>query len=392
MKRPAIAANCTMSGAASVGLLMFALSAACQPIPPERDPFTTADRSELGLPVLDFQWKVQLSQRMNERKPQEFASAALYGRNLIVGSTEGTLFSLATTDGRVMWRAPVGSTSSRPVVDILKGRIFIGTDDGTMLCLRAADGTEVWRYSTRGPILQEPVLADGLVVFSNEADQVFAVDATDGAFRWQYKGETPEEYTLRGHAGVAVSGGLAFTGFASGSMVALRVSTGSVAWLSSLKGDAERFVDVDGTPLLDGDRLYITSSGGGVYALDKVTGQVRWRQPIVGAGGLTVDGGRIYVAAAEQGMYALDRAGEIVWRQGSFGGGEPARPVISGSYLIYGLSEDGMFIADKRTGKVHQYFNPGDGVSSPPTVEPAGDRLYLLSNRGILYALNVHRF
>lgn len=384
MRRPAIAA--------SVGLLMCALSAACKPIPPERDPFTTADRSELGLPVLDFQWKVQLADRLNESKPQEFASAALYGRNLIVGSTAGMLYSLNRSNGEELWRTRVGSTSSRPVIDVLKGRIYLGTDDGTMLCLRAADGTEIWRYSSRGPILQEPVLADGLVVFSNEADLVFAVDANDGAFRWQYKGETPDEYTLRGHAGVAVSDGLVFTGFASGAMVALRLSTGSVAWLSSLKGDAERFIDVDGTPVVDGGWVYVTSSAGGVYALDKFTGQVRWRQPITGAGGLIVEGGRVYVAAAEEGVFALDREGEIVWRQGAHDGGEPAQPVLSGSYLMYSLSEDGMFIADKRTGKVYQYFNPGDGVSSPPTVEPRGDRLYMLSNRGILYALDVNRF
>ena len=66
--------------------------------------------------------------------------------------------------------------------------------------------------------------------------------------------------------------------------------------------------------------------------------------------------------------------------------------MISGSYLIYGLSEDGMFIADKRTGRVYQFFNPGDGISSAPTLEATGDRLYILSNRGILYALNVSRF
>ena len=58
---------------------------------------------------------------------------------------------------------------------------------------------------------------------------------------------------------------------------------------------------------------------------------------------------------------------------------------MSGAFVIYSLSEDGMFIADRRTGELQQYFDPGDGISAPPLVD--GDSLYVLSNRGILYAM-----
>lgn len=367
------------------------LAAGCRPIPPEHDPFTTEDRSELGFPVLSLLWKFPLSDEMRTSKPQEFAGAALYGQTLIVGSRAGMLYSMSTRDGTIKWRSPVGAISASPVIDVLKGRIYVGTDDGSLVCVRAADGSEIWRYVSRGPVLQPPVLSDGLVLFSNEASQVYALDADTGKYRWQHKGEEADEYTLRGHAGVAVDGDLVFTGFANGSMVALRKSTGSVAWLTSLRGEAERFVDVDSTPVVSGERVFVTSSGGGVYALDKTSGSIVWRLAITGAGGLTVDGRRVYVVAADEGVYALDFAGNIIWRQGMRGAGEPVTPVISGSYVIYGSSEEGMFIADKRTGRVYQYFNPGDGVSAQPTIEPGGDRLYLLSNRDVLYAMNVRR-
>jgi outer membrane protein assembly factor BamB len=384
-----------MIRAAAASLVAAWLAAAgpgCGSIPAEHDPFTIADRSELGLPVLSFQWKFQVSHRIREHKPQEFASPVLYGEQVLVGSQHGHLHALSSTSGAVMWSRQVGAMSSQPTIDVLRGRVYVGTDDGSMVCLRASDGKELWRYSTRGPILQPPALADGMILFSNEADQVYALDADTGKFRWQYKGETPEEFTLRGHAGVAVSDGLVFAGFANGTMVALRHSTGSVAWLTSLKGEADRFVDMDGTPVVDGDTVYASSSSGGVYALDKATGLVRWHLTVEAAGPLTVDGSRIYVAAAEHGVYALDRQGHVVWRQGTSGGGEPARPVITGEYLLYALSEEGLFIADKRTGKLHQYFQPGDGVSSTPVVDPALDRLYVMSNRGFLYAMDLNRF
>src|SRR5262249_30326818 len=198
-----------------------------------------------------------------------------------------------------------------------------------------------------------------LIVFSNEADQVVAVDAVNGKFKWQYKGETPEEYTLRGHAGVTIDGELIYSGFSNGTLVALRKDTGSVAWSTSLKGDASRFVDVDATPVVIGDRVYASSSSGGVYALDKTTGLVRWRVPFYdvaqpsatgNVGGIATDGKTLYVSVADLGTYAIDLDGNTIWRVGAKGGGEPAAPVIFGDLLVYTLAEAGLFIANRKTG------------------------------------------
>ncbi len=383
-------ARLALSSTLAIGL---AGNIGCSTVATTIDPMAAMPRESPGKPVLSLWWKLVVADHREERKPQEFASPAVQpgvGSDvaLYIGSHDGTFYSIGADRGRISWKVPLGSISSRPVVNL--GRIYVGTDDGALICIDSLDGEEKWRYTTRGAVLESPVLAEDAVFFSNEADQVYALEQTTGKFRWQYKGDTPEEYTLRGHAGVAVDEGLVFTGFSSGTMVALRTNTGSVAWMTSLKGDAERFVDVDGTPVVSGDTVFITSSSGGLYAVDKATGLVRWRLPITNAGALTVDGDRLYVVAAEQGVYAVDRGGHIIWRQGTRGGGEFAEPLVSGDYLIYSLSEDGVFIADKLTGELYQYFDPGEGVSATPTLW--NDRLYFLSNGGILYSMNVRRF
>jgi len=367
---------------------------ACRPIPESVDPMNAVAKREVGLPVLSLSWRFQVADRTEDLKPQEFSSPAVNpaphpaDSMLYVGSQAGTLFALSAATGEIIWKREVGAVSSRPI--IFRGRLYVGTDDGSMVCLEAFDGVENWRYSTRGPVLQPPVVSDDLVLFSNEADHVYALDRETGTFRWQYKSETPEEFTLRGHAGISLDGELAFAGFSDGTLVALRAATGSVAWIKSLKGEAGRFVDVDATPVVLDERVYASSSGGGVYALDKTTGFIHWRLRLTGAGPITTDGERLYVAAADQGVYAIDMGGNLLWRQGTQGGGEPAPPVVSGEYLLYGLSEDGLFVADKSTGRVFQYFDPGYGVSAEPILE--GDRMYLMSNGGFLYALNLERF
>jgi outer membrane protein assembly factor BamB len=118
-------------------------------------------------------------------------------------------------------------------------------------------------------------------MFTNEADQVIALDAVTGAFRWQYKAETPEEYTLRGHAGVAVAGDLVFTGFANGTLVALRPQQrlGRVADHAHRR---RREASSTSTPRRwwTAASLYVTSSSGGVWALDQppawCAGGPRW--------------------------------------------------------------------------------------------------------------------
>jgi outer membrane protein assembly factor BamB len=386
-------------------LLAAVLAAAgCGPLPADQtDPTRAVPRGELGRPVLSFRWKQVTSERGKEVKPQEFAAPAIYREHLYVGSAGGTFYALRLGDGALRWRKWTGSVSSRPVID--RGYMYVGTDDGILLCLDTQTGREIWRYATLGPILETPVIVDlpqakkptTLVVFSNEADQVYALDAVKGELKWQYKADTPEEYTLRGHAGVRVGGDLVYTGFANGTMVALRLETGSVAWLTSLKGDADRFVDVDATPAVLGDTVYVTSSSGGVWGLDGATGLVRWRAALDTAGNdgstgaLTTDGERLYVGVADVGVHALDLAGNVIWRQGTRGGGEPGDLVVSGDYLLYTLADAGLFVADRRTGKALQYFDPGDGISGEPVISP-DDQLFVLSNRGVLYALDLARY
>ena len=378
-----------------LALLLLAV-AGCARVPTQRaDAMSALAREPLGEERLSYKWKFATADRQTEVTPQEFASAAVYADTLYVGSARGWFYALRASDGRVRWRKEIGAVGCAPLVD--RGMLYVGTNDGYLIALDAQSGQEKWRYQSRGPIGQTPASTRDVIVFSNEADQVVAVDAISGKYKWQYKGETPEEYTLRGHAGVSVDGDLIYTGMSNGALIALRRDTGSLAWSTSLKADADRFMDVDATPLVMGDTVYASSSSGGVYAVDKATGLVKWRLPFFDAaqpsatgnvGGIATDGKVLYVSVAELGTYAVDLAGNVLWRVGAKGGGEPAAPVVHDDMLVYSLASAGLFIAERKTGNTLEYFDPGEGVSAQPTITGDG-RLYVMSNRGILYAFDL---
>jgi outer membrane protein assembly factor BamB len=378
-------------------LAVALLLSGCAAVPRQHaDAMSAVPKEPVGEDRLSFKWKFVTADRRTEVTPQEFAAAAVWADTVYVGSARGWFFSLRSATGQVRWRKRLGAVASAPLVD--RGVLYVGTSDGFIVAMDGQTGQEKWRYQSRGPISQTPVSTGELIIFANEADQVVALDAITGAYKWQYKGETPEEYTLRGHAGVTIDGDLVYTGFSNGALVALRRENGSVAWSTSLKAEAERFMDVDATPLVFEDTVYASSSSGGVYAIDKLTGQVRWRQPFWDAalpsstgnvGGITSDGGKtLYVSVADLGTYALDMTGNVLWRVGARGGGEPAEPVVFGDLLVYSLAGAGLFIANRKTGETLEYFDPGDGISAQPTVTLDG-RMFVMSNRGILYAFDL---
>lgn len=363
-----------------------------------RAPWEHHHTHDVGRPVLSHRWNRTIADHSTAMRPQEFADVAVAvggsaeasdGRGtLFVGSHDGTFYALSARDGSTLWKREIGSVSGQPLLtgDLL----FVGTDDGVLFALTPETGEVRWQYQAKGAILRPPVASGDTLVFSTDVDKVFALDRTTGKWRWQYERETPEAFTIRGHAGVTVVDDHVYAGFADGHVVALGLGGGEVLWVRSLAGAASQFIDIDTTPVVRDGSLYAASTSGGLYALAAIDGTEQWHTSMQGADQLILDGDRLYAIAAEEGVFALDLRGHVLWRQGLAKAGDPARPVISDRYLFLAMSDGGLFIVDKRDGTLLQSFDPGNGISSSPAL--MGGQLFLLSNGGVLYAMNVYAF
>jgi outer membrane protein assembly factor BamB len=379
-------------------LALLVACAGCGAAVDLRAPWDFKRDHDVGRPVLGFRWKRVVVNHITEHLPQEFADVAIApvgpveaseGRGAVyVGSHAGVLYALSPRDGHELWTRQVGSVSGEPVIggDLL----FVGNDDGVMTAVVPETGAVKWTYTAKGAILRPPVVIGDTLVFSTDLDKVIALDRGTGKWRWQYERDTPEEFTIRGHAGVAVADGKVFAGFADGHVVALSLTGGEITWVRSLAGESRQFVDVDTTPVVRAGVVYAASSSGGLYALSEADGTERWHVAMTGADQLVLDEGRIFAVAAEEGLYALDLGGHVLWRQGMSKAGDPARPVVDGDYIFLSTSDYGLYIIDKRDGHLLQSFDPGPGISARPAI--ANDQLYVMSNGGVLYAMNVRRF
>lgn len=156
------------------------------------------------------------------------------------------------------WRLQAGSAVvGAPQVE--GPDVFVATRSGSVVAVDGDTGEAQWRFQTGERAMAEPVVDGGLVYVSTEVPgsgggHVFALDARTGGEQWRF----------------------ATTAQLVGS---LAVADGAV---------------------------YLSS--GDVVALDAVTGEIRWRQAVVGAG-IVAAGADVVVVSTPTGLVALDAAG-----------------------------------------------------------------------------------
>jgi outer membrane protein assembly factor BamB len=375
-------------GNAGLLVALVACALACSTATVRRE---VAAHREYPAGVAHMRWHITINRHpMSEAQPEECATGALVGRRLVLGSRGGAVVGVDVGTGAVSWSTRIaGGVDGDARYDQRRGQVYVGSDDGYLYAIEPEQGKIRWSAKFKGPIDRAPEIATDGLYLATAADRVYAVDPTDGKTRWQYERDTPEGFTIHGYAAPRRYGDLVYAGFSDGYFVALRPDTGELAWSRSLAAASEQFVDIDATPVLGDGTLYAASFSGGLYGLRPKDGEVLWHTLIDGVAAVSLGEETLYTVSAHEGVAALSRQGNILWRQGLPDSGDLTMPVEIGPYLVFSGSRQGLFIVDRKTGKLLTVFDPARGMCAGPTVDREGRTLYLLANSGVLYALDL---
>jgi len=312
-----------------------------------------------------------------------------------MGSSDGRFLAFDVY-GRQMWSYdPESGVESAPAVDERRGELFLASEDGVVHALDWKHGEVRWKESAGGPVRQTPLLTEDALYLVREDDHVVAMSREDGSMLWEYEREVEVEFAIAGHAGLLMHEGKLYTGFTDGAVLALDAATGGVEWerltqLDALEreGQAIRFYDVDTTPVLLNDRIWVASVSAGLYALSIEGGSVEWRSDeYQDVTGLAVAGDQLILASATQGIATLDPTNtEVLWRR-PVERGSPADPVVAAGYVLIGESRGGLVAIDLRTGREAARIEHGQGFSASPAV--AGNLGWAMTNGGKLIAFHL---
>jgi outer membrane protein assembly factor BamB len=355
-------------------------------------------RRYAGQGTLRLLWTQRITPEYEgEFLPVERALAALDPRHdrIFVGSTAGKLYAMRADGGRLWSYDAGGPIESRPAVDARRGEVFVGTEQGVLHKLNAETGELAWRERTGGPIRQAPLLTDDAVYLVSDTDVVTAHSRADGEKLWTYHRDAPETYSIAGHAGLARAGRYLVTGFTDGVVVALDPADGRVAWeqdtsleVEGPEGGRPQFVDIDTTPVLAGETLYVASFAGGVYGLDAESGTVLWHEPRwTGVVGIAHTTDVLVLSSADEGVVCLrnDDARTLLWKH-AFERGAPSGPVVAADTVFVGLSQGAFVALSLGTGEETSRFEAGHGFSTPPSLHRGVG--FVLANGGSLFAFS----
>lgn len=197
---------------------------------------------------------------------------------LYCGSSDGGLYALDAATGRKLWRhdaqAPVFSGVGLHGTDTL----MFGTMDGSVVLLDRRTRQETLRVKTGGGVVTTPVVVNGRLVVGSRDYLLYGFNVADGSIAWKFS------YWFSWIESTPVlRDGLLYVGASDYSRVtALDPATGRAVWSTPVHGMNWGLPLVTATAVFTGTAAQnlpgtVIEHAGGIVALDRKTGAVRWR-------------------------------------------------------------------------------------------------------------------
>lgn len=304
------------------------------------------------------------------------------------------------TQKNIVWTAKVGGMSN-PIV--MNGKVFAYTRVG------------------------EEAATDTLVAGPRTQEALACINANTGQVMWQHvenmtQTEVPFHRIAWGSPVGDPATNRVYGQGTQGTVVCLDGDSGKLIWRRQMTEEFGLISTFGGrtcAPALDEDQLFVigVSFGWGeharsthrIFCFDKATGELRWSAGTPGipvdAPQMTptiavIDGVRLVIyGAGDGGVHAFKaRTGERVWSYKASKRGINVAPVVSGTRVYIGHSEENLGASmmgavtciDVTGGKVQEVWrqNGVDVGFSSPTIDVPKNRVYALTNAGLLHSID----
>lgn len=336
------------------------------------------------------------------------ASFSKDGSTLYIGSRDGSLYALRTSDGTVLWKtAPEHAVDVIPAVE--DDMVVYGSSSARLTAVKPADGSKLWSFDAGDGVFQSSPLIVGDRVFSGGGGHfVRSFNRSSGALVW----EKPMGMWVQ--SSVVHKDGVVYIGSDAGFLVAFEAKSGKELWkfAAHMPGEpneetsvtADPKITPDGhrsnilsTPRFSGDTIYITSIAGMIYAVDSKTGKEQWSflgERIVTD--TTVSDGVLYTHSDMGILRAFDaKTGKVLWgaKTGTSQNYWPgpyqtaSAPAVFKNQVLVGGTDGDLSSYDTATGRLNWSFRTGDWIMSSPRVSDSVS--FFGSNDGWIYAVNL---
>lgn len=317
------------------------------------------------------------------------AGLRLAGGKLYVASNDGCLRALNAASGATLWSARPGGEVRGTLLVLADGRVCVAASDGTLRCFSPA-GKLLWRRATGAPVYSSPARAGGRILCANNSGSVVAVSPADGRLLWRC---SKPSYTIE--SGFASAERTAYTGSWDRYVYALDLLSGAVRWRALSRGSArtaapQYYSPADCAPVCAGGRVFVCDRAGYLNIYRGDTGELIRTEEGASAVGAATDG-NVYLRRSGDRLSKLRPDGSVVWERAVKIGFVPVPPVEADG-CVWVVSSLGLLSAlDARTGALLGEFqvSPQLYVFAAPAAR--GNDCYVVDEGGHLLALQLKK-
>ncbi len=339
--------------------------------------------------VIEKKW-VRDSRDEDKLGPRLFQNMrpTIVGEKIIQGNAHDSLVIYNRSNGDKLWslKLKYGVASG---IAVHKNAVYFGASDGRFYKLDIKSGGIHWAFPVRAETLSQPYISEGVVYFVSGNNVLYALDAESGRLVWQKTHRTVKNLLIRGGSSPVVFKGYIIVGFSNGELVSLNKKTRQIVWKRQLS-HSKRFPDIVVPPVVDGKYIYIGSYDDSLYKIQASNGEIIWEINYGISNAVTIVGNRLFVSTTDGRVLSLDKKfGKTLWSK-NLKNGIGTQPVFFNEMLFLGESEGSLIAMNADTGEIVTRFRFGRGMTASPLIDKKTGDLYIQSNEGYLYALQVY--
>ncbi len=297
------------------------------------------------------------------------------------------------------------------------GIIYVGTRDGRVVAINSSTEDLEWAYSilitapsgglscgeTSVPtaIYGTPVVDGNIVYIGTYSGRVLALSALArsqdfdslqqryGEWKWPVDDSTPSNAIV---ADLLLTGDTIYVSSSNGRVYSLDKEFGDLNWESEILD--RKHGKLWTSPLIQGNTIYVSTYDGHIYALSSETGDLldwSFESETGFASSPVIYENAIFLGSFDRYLYAINISHEeLMWRfpqEGSAGNWFWAPPVISEGVVYAGCLDGVVYAIEAKTGEELWEFDTENPVVAPPVI--VDNLLIVIDESGTMHVFDL---